>query len=141
MDTSMLDGYLAALASGANLVIPDQMLRWVWDTETGTVVRQNTQLGRDRHSDAQSRERMHHQAPFGKSYTADGAQIVRVDAWRGRSGSTGAGPGSRVHLRSSSRCFSRCLADQPANNTVDIDTLSNRQCNCMKFTMNDAHAF
>lgn len=33
MDTSMLDGYLAAVASGPNLVMPDQMLRWVWDTE------------------------------------------------------------------------------------------------------------
>ena len=35
MDTSMLDGYLAAVASGPNLVMPDQMLRWVWDTDTG----------------------------------------------------------------------------------------------------------
>jgi len=35
MDTSMLDGYLAAVASGPNLVMPDQMLRWVWDTEAG----------------------------------------------------------------------------------------------------------
>ena len=35
MDTSMLDGYLAAVASGPNLVMPDQMLRWVWDTENG----------------------------------------------------------------------------------------------------------
>ena len=35
MDTSMLDGYLAAVASGPNLVMPDQMLRWVWDTESG----------------------------------------------------------------------------------------------------------
>jgi len=32
MDTSMLDGYLAAVASGPNLVMPNQMLRWVWDT-------------------------------------------------------------------------------------------------------------
>ena len=31
MDTSMLDGYLAAVASGPNLVMPNQMLRWVWD--------------------------------------------------------------------------------------------------------------
>ena len=78
----MLDGYLTALASRANLDMPDQMLLWVWDTETGTVVRQNTQLGSHRHGDAQSRARIHHQAPFGKSYTADGAQIVGVDAWR-----------------------------------------------------------
>ena len=35
MDTSMLDGYLAAVAAGPNLVMPDQMLRWVWDTENG----------------------------------------------------------------------------------------------------------
>jgi uncharacterized protein len=35
MDVSMLDGYLAAVASGPNLVMPDQMLRWVWDTESG----------------------------------------------------------------------------------------------------------
>jgi len=35
MDTSMLDGYFAAVASGPNLVMPDQMLRWVWDTEAG----------------------------------------------------------------------------------------------------------
>ena len=35
MDTSMLDGYLAAAASGPNLVMPDQMLRWIWDIEHG----------------------------------------------------------------------------------------------------------
>jgi len=35
MDTAMLDGYLAAVASGPNLVMPNQMLRWVWDTENG----------------------------------------------------------------------------------------------------------
>ena len=35
MDTSMLDGYLAAVTSGPNLVMPNQMLRWVWDTEAG----------------------------------------------------------------------------------------------------------
>ena len=35
MDISMLDGYLAAVASGPNLVMPDQWLRWVWDTENG----------------------------------------------------------------------------------------------------------
>ncbi len=31
----MLDGFLAAVASGPNLIMPDQMLRWVWDTENG----------------------------------------------------------------------------------------------------------
>lgn len=35
MDTSMLDGYLAAVVSGPNLVMPDHMLRWIWDTENG----------------------------------------------------------------------------------------------------------
>jgi len=35
METSMLDGYLAAVSSGPSLVMPDQMLRWVWDTESG----------------------------------------------------------------------------------------------------------
>ena len=35
MDTSMLDGYLAAVASGPNLVMPNQMLRWIWTTENG----------------------------------------------------------------------------------------------------------
>lgn len=35
MDTTMLDGYLAAVASGPNLIMPDQMLRWVWDSQNG----------------------------------------------------------------------------------------------------------
>jgi uncharacterized protein len=35
MDVSMLDGYLAAVASGPNLVMPDQMLQWIRDTEDG----------------------------------------------------------------------------------------------------------
>jgi uncharacterized protein len=35
MDTTMLDGFLAAVASGPTTVMPDQMLRWVWDTENG----------------------------------------------------------------------------------------------------------
>ena len=30
MSLSMLDGYLAAVASGPNLMMPDQVLRWVW---------------------------------------------------------------------------------------------------------------
>ncbi len=35
MAVPMLDGYLVAVASGPNLVMPDQMLRWIWDTENG----------------------------------------------------------------------------------------------------------
>ena len=35
MDSSMLDGYLAAVVSGPNLIMPGEMLRWVWDTENG----------------------------------------------------------------------------------------------------------
>ncbi len=31
----MLDGYLAAVASGPNLIMPDQMPRWVWDAQHG----------------------------------------------------------------------------------------------------------
>lgn len=35
MDLSMLDGYLTAVVSGPNLIMPSDMLRWVWDTEHG----------------------------------------------------------------------------------------------------------
>lgn len=35
MDTAMLDGYLTAVASGPTLIMPSEMLRWVWDTEKG----------------------------------------------------------------------------------------------------------
>lgn len=35
MDTSMLDGYLAAVVSGPSLIMPNEMLRWIWDTEGG----------------------------------------------------------------------------------------------------------
>lgn len=35
MDLSMLDGYLTAVVSGPNLIMPSDMLRWVWDTENG----------------------------------------------------------------------------------------------------------
>ena len=35
MDSSMLDGYLTAVVSGPNLIMPGEMLRWVWDTEKG----------------------------------------------------------------------------------------------------------
>ncbi|WP_372826251.1 UPF0149 family protein [Polaromonas sp.] len=35
MDSAMLDGYLTAVVSGPNLVMPSEWLRWVWDTENG----------------------------------------------------------------------------------------------------------
>lgn len=35
MDTCMLDGYLTAVSSSPNLIMPGEMLRWVWDTEHG----------------------------------------------------------------------------------------------------------
>ena len=35
MDVAMLDGYLAAVVSGPRLIMPGEMLRWVWDTERG----------------------------------------------------------------------------------------------------------
>ncbi len=35
MDVVMLDGYLAAVVSGPNLIMPSEMLRWVWDSENG----------------------------------------------------------------------------------------------------------
>lgn len=35
MDLSMLDGYLTAVVSGPNLIMPSDMLRWVWDSENG----------------------------------------------------------------------------------------------------------
>ncbi len=35
MDVAMLDGYLAAVVSGPNLIMPSEMLRWVWDSENG----------------------------------------------------------------------------------------------------------
>lgn len=35
MDIGMLDGYLTALAVGPVVVLPDEILRWVWDTEQG----------------------------------------------------------------------------------------------------------
>ncbi len=35
MDTAMLDGYLCAVVSGPQLIMPGEMLRWVWDTEHG----------------------------------------------------------------------------------------------------------
>ena len=31
ISTSMLDGYLAAVSSGPSFVMPDKVLRWVWD--------------------------------------------------------------------------------------------------------------
>jgi uncharacterized protein len=35
MDISMMDGFIAALASGPNLMMPSSMLRWIWDAEHG----------------------------------------------------------------------------------------------------------
>lgn len=35
MDISMLDGFLAALVSGPNRVMPSAMLCWIWDAEEG----------------------------------------------------------------------------------------------------------
>lgn len=35
MDVIMLDGYLTAVVSGPNLIMPSEMLRWVWDTRNG----------------------------------------------------------------------------------------------------------
>jgi uncharacterized protein len=33
MDVSMLDGFITAIASGPNLMMPSELLRWVWDPE------------------------------------------------------------------------------------------------------------
>ena len=35
MDFSMMDGFIAALASAPKLTLPSSMLRWVWDSEQG----------------------------------------------------------------------------------------------------------
>ena len=35
MDISMMDGFITALASGPNLMMPTSMLRWIWDAENG----------------------------------------------------------------------------------------------------------
>lgn len=35
MDVSMADGFITALASGPNLMMPSTMLRWIWDAEHG----------------------------------------------------------------------------------------------------------
>ncbi len=35
MDMAMLDGYLASMASGPVIVLPNEMLRWVWETVEG----------------------------------------------------------------------------------------------------------
>lgn len=35
MDVSMLDGFLCAVVSGPKLIMPGEMLRWVFDTEQG----------------------------------------------------------------------------------------------------------
>ena len=35
MDISMMDGFITALASGPNMMMPSAMLRWVWDADNG----------------------------------------------------------------------------------------------------------
>lgn len=35
MDISMMDGFMTALASGPNLIMPSSMLKWIWDSEHG----------------------------------------------------------------------------------------------------------
>ena len=35
MDVSMMNGFLTALSSGPNLMMPSAMLRWIWDAEHG----------------------------------------------------------------------------------------------------------
>jgi uncharacterized protein len=35
MDVAMLDGFLTAVLSGPNLIMPSEVLRWVWDKEHG----------------------------------------------------------------------------------------------------------
>jgi uncharacterized protein len=35
MDVSMMDGFMSALASGPNLVMPGAMLAWIWDAKHG----------------------------------------------------------------------------------------------------------
>lgn len=35
MDTSMLDGYFAAILSGPKTILTSEWMRWVWDTEKG----------------------------------------------------------------------------------------------------------
>lgn len=35
MDVSMMDGFITALASGPNLMMPGTMLAWIWDAEHG----------------------------------------------------------------------------------------------------------
>ena len=42
MNVSMLDGYMAAVASGPNFVMPDQVLRWVWLAGTGDTPPEST---------------------------------------------------------------------------------------------------
>ena len=35
MDISMMDGFVTALASGPNMMMPSSMLRWIWDANRG----------------------------------------------------------------------------------------------------------
>ena len=35
MDISMMDGFITALASGPNMMMPSSMLQWIWDADHG----------------------------------------------------------------------------------------------------------
>ena len=35
MDISMMDGFITALASGPNMMMPSSMLHWIWDADHG----------------------------------------------------------------------------------------------------------
>jgi len=35
MDISMMDGFITAVASGPNLMMPSALLPWIWDAENG----------------------------------------------------------------------------------------------------------
>src|SRR3954453_2941748 len=35
MDISMMAGFITALASGPNMMLPSSMLRWIWDADRG----------------------------------------------------------------------------------------------------------
>jgi uncharacterized protein len=40
MDVSMMDGFITALVSGPNLVMPNTMLNWIWDADNGREIPQ-----------------------------------------------------------------------------------------------------
>jgi uncharacterized protein len=35
MDVSTLDGFLCAVLSGPNVIMPSESMRWIWDMEEG----------------------------------------------------------------------------------------------------------